>query len=96
MGIPSEKNGSHSKPDFAEEKKLMNNNDEQLRKKFIKDLLKVFLIPTLINKTFMLYFGIQYAKYPDEGYGYGLCVTVFVLFFTMGRFLWRYRGIQDP
>lgn len=73
----------------------MQSNEEQ-RQRFIRDLLRVFLVPTLVNKTFMLYFGIQYAKYPGEGYGYGLLITVFVLIFTMGSFLWKYRHISDP
>jgi hypothetical protein len=63
---------------------------------FTRDLIKVFLIPTLINKPFMLYFGLKYAANPGEGYGYGLFVTVLVLLFTTGRFLWKYRNEEDP
>ncbi len=63
---------------------------------FIRDLIKVFLIPTLVNKPFMFYFGLHYAAYPGEGYGYGLIATVFVLLFTTGRFVWKYRHESDP
>jgi hypothetical protein len=62
----------------------------------LKDFLQVFLIPTLINKAFMLYFGLHYAEFPGQGYGYGLIACVLFLIFTGGRFLWKYRNIQDP
>jgi hypothetical protein len=62
----------------------------------LKDFLKVFLGPILINKMFMLYFGLNYAEYPGEGYGYGLAAAVLVLAVTVGNFLWRYRNIEDP
>ncbi len=62
----------------------------------MKDFLKVFLIPLLINKMFMMYFGLQYSNYPGEGYGYGLCATFVFLAFTIGRFIWKYRHIDDP
>lgn len=63
---------------------------------FFKDLLRVFLVPTLVNKAFMFYFGLQYAKYPGEGYGYGLWATILFLIFSMAAFLWKYRGVDDP
>lgn len=62
----------------------------------LKDFLKVLLVPLLINKAFMLYFGLNYADHPGEGYGYGLIATILFLFFTVGRFLWKYRNIEDP
>lgn len=62
----------------------------------IKDLVKVFLVPTLINKFFMLYFGLNYSNHPGEGYGYGLAATLLFLAFTVGRFLWKYKDIEDP
>lgn len=65
-------------------------------KKVLADFLKVFLVPLLINKLFMLYFGLNYADNPGEGYGYGLVATILFLLFTVGRFLWKYRHIEDP
>ncbi len=62
----------------------------------IKDFLKVFIVPVLINKMFMLYFGLNYSSHPGEGYGYGLVATILFLIFTVGRFLWKYRNIEDP
>lgn len=62
----------------------------------IKDFLKVFIVPVLINKMFMLYFGLNYADNPDQGYGYGLAATILFLFFTVGRFLWKFKDIEDP
>lgn len=62
----------------------------------LKDFLKVFFMPFLVNKFFMVYFGINYANHRDEGYGYGLVATIIILFITVGRFLWKYKDIQDP
>jgi len=45
---------------------------------------------------FMMYFGIHYSLYPDEGYGYGLAATLFFLVFNLGRFVLRYKDIEDP
>ena len=60
------------------------------------DFLKVLLGPVLINKIFMMYFGLNYSQYPGEGYGYGLVVTFIVLFMTVGTFIWKYKDVEDP
>ncbi|MCX7978744.1 MAG: hypothetical protein N2578_07040 [Bdellovibrionaceae bacterium] len=66
------------------------------RKNVLADFIRVLIVPTIINKMFMLYFGLNYSKYPGEGYGYGLAATILFLIFTVGRFLWKYRHIEDP
>ena len=63
---------------------------------FLRDFLSVFLGPTLINKAFMLYFGLNYSDSPGEGYGYGLVATILFFLFTVGRFLWKYKDVEDP
>jgi len=67
-----------------------------MQNSFLKDLIRVFLLPTLINKALMLYFGLNYVEFPGEGYGYGLVATILILAFTMISFLWKYRDVQDP
>jgi hypothetical protein len=62
----------------------------------LKDFLKVFLVPILVNKMFMLYFGVNYSNYPGRGYGYGLIGTILFLVFTCARFVWKYKDIEDP
>lgn len=62
----------------------------------IKDFLIVFLVPTLINKMLMLYFGLNYSSSPGEGYGYGLVATIIFFLLTMGRFIWKYKDTEDP
>ncbi len=62
----------------------------------LKDFLKAFLIPVLINKMFMYYFGVNYSNYPGQGYGYGLIATILFLLFTCGRLIWKYWDIEDP
>jgi len=69
---------------------------EPAKPSVLKDFLVVFLGPTIVNKVFMVYFGLQYANYPGDGYGYGLVATIIILFLTMGRLIWKYRHIQDP
>jgi hypothetical protein len=61
-----------------------------------KDFLKIFIIPVLINKAFMLYFGLNYSEYPGEGYGYGLAASILFFLLTCARFIWKYRNIEDP
>lgn len=68
----------------------------EINKVFLRDLIKVFAFPTLINKFLMFYFGINYSLTPGEGYGYGLVATIVFLFINVGFFLWKYRHIQDP
>lgn len=62
----------------------------------LKDFIKVLIVPMLINKAFMLYFGLNYSNHPGEGYGYGLIATILFLFFTVGRFIWKYKDVEDP
>lgn len=64
-------------------------------KNVLADFIKVLLIPLLINKAFLLYFGLNYSNYPGEGYGYGLVASILLLFLTMGRFLWKYRNYEE-
>lgn len=62
----------------------------------LKDFLKAFLVPVLINKAFMMYFGLKYVDNPGEGYGYWFALTVVILFGALARFFWKYRNIEDP
>jgi hypothetical protein len=64
--------------------------------KVFKDFLKVFIVPVLFNKMFMLYFGLNYSAHPGEGYGYGLLATIVFFIFTCARFIWKYRNVEDP
>lgn len=65
------------------------------RKVFV-DFMKTLLIPLLINKAFMLYFGINYSSNPGQGYGYGLIATVVILVGGLVLFFWKYRNVEDP
>lgn len=44
----------------------------------------------------MLYFGLNYAEHPDEGYGYGLAASILFFLFSCGRFIWKYKDVEDP
>ena len=61
----------------------------------LKSFLLAFIFPTLILKSLLLYFGLQYSNYPGEGYGYGL---VTCLAFSVGnaiRFVYKNRDIEE-
>jgi len=69
--------------------------DAQKRKKTLKDMIVAFLMPTLFGKVCVLYFGIHYSRYPDEGYGWGLAAAIVFTVSMLGRFLWRYRKYEE-
>lgn len=64
-------------------------------KKVLKDFILAFLVPTLVNKMFMLYFGLNYSEFPGEGYGYGLVASILFLVFSLVRLVWKYRNVED-
>lgn len=64
-------------------------------KKVLKDFILAFLVPTLVNKMFMLYFGLNYSEFPGEGYGYGLVASILFLVFSLVRLVWKYRDVED-
>lgn len=64
-------------------------------KLIIKDFLRSFLMPTLIGKSFVLYFGINYSMYPGEGYGYGLAGSIAFTAISLVLFAWKYRNYED-
>lgn len=60
------------------------------------DFVKALLLPTIVGKCLIYYFGLMYSSYPDEGYGYGLALSITFTVGNLLRFLWKYRHIQDP
>lgn len=81
----------------------MSNTQDQLKHKppklapkaILKDFLRSFLVPTLVGKAFVLYFGIRQAEYPGEGYGYGLAASICFTVTTLSLFVWKYRHYED-
>jgi hypothetical protein len=58
--------------------------------------LRIFLIPTLVGKVLILYFGIHMALYPDRGYGYGLVASMVFLLLNFAVFLYmNYRDEEE-
>lgn len=76
-----------------------NNNQQPVKplsaKVIMLDFLRSFLVPTLVTKCFVLYFGIMYADYPGEGYGYGLIASCTFTVITLSLFAWKYRNYED-
>lgn len=65
------------------------------QKKFLFDFILSFLMPTLIGKSLVFYFGLNYSRYPGEGYGIGLALSLLFTLSMLGRFLWKYRNYED-
>lgn len=61
----------------------------------LSDLILTFLTPTLVGKTLLIYFGLNYTDHPGEGYGYGLIIAILFTATMMGRFLWKYRNYEE-
>lgn len=57
--------------------------------------LRIFLLPTLFLKTAILYFGLKYAQYPDEGYGWSLLAAIALSLLNFSYFLWQSRHDTD-
>lgn len=63
--------------------------------KTLSQLIVSFLMPTLIGKSFVLYFGLNYSENPGEGFGYGLAAAIFFTVFMLLRLIWNFRGKQE-
>lgn len=50
--------------------------------------LRSLLVPLLITKTLIVYFGLNYSQFPGEGYGYGLAATIVFTCVSLGYFAW--------
>jgi hypothetical protein len=61
----------------------------------LKDLLIAFVLPTLLGKSLIIYFGLNYSDHPDEGYGIGLVLSILFTLLMMGRFVWKFRNYED-
>ncbi len=59
------------------------------------DFIRSFLFPAIVGKIAILYFGIHYALYPGEGYGYGLLGSILFTLTSLGLFIWKYRNYED-
>jgi hypothetical protein len=64
-------------------------------KKTLKDFIRSFLMPTLVGKTLVLYFGINYSMSPDEGYGYGLAASIAFTVVGLLALIWKYRDQEE-
>lgn len=70
-------------------------DSEKKSQKMMRDFILTLVLPMLVNKVFMMYFGMHYAIYPGEGYGYGLATTIFVMLGILGYLIWKYRNYND-
>lgn len=61
----------------------------------LKVFLRTFLMPTLVGKSLVMFFGLNYSNHPGEGYGYGLAASLAFTFVTLVSFAWRYRNQEE-
>jgi hypothetical protein len=59
------------------------------------DFIKSFLMPMLVGKTGVMYFGLNYSQYPGEGYGYGLAASMLITVLSLIGLIYKYRNIED-
>lgn len=57
--------------------------------------IRAFIVPTLLLKAFVLYFGLNYSSHPGEGYGWGLIISITLSLFNFALFLWKTRNNQE-
>jgi hypothetical protein len=75
------------RPEAFQSKKVKGSN--------FHDYLKVFLVPTFLLKLGILYYGMHYARYPGEGYGWGLFGFIIASLANFGLFLWKTRNDEN-
>ncbi|MES2965125.1 MAG: hypothetical protein V4760_14665 [Bdellovibrionota bacterium] len=51
--------------------------------------LRIALVPLMVTKVLILYFGIHYSMYPGEGYGYGLAFFCAFTVISCLVFIWK-------
>jgi hypothetical protein len=66
-----------------------------MKNNLLFNFLKSFLMPTLIGKSLVLYFGLMYSDHPGDGYGYGLVLSILFTFISLVLFAWKYRNHED-
>lgn len=59
------------------------------------DFVFAFVMPTVLGKCLVLYFGLLYSAREGEGYGYGLFASIAFTLAMVTRFLWKYRDYND-
>lgn len=57
-------------------------------KKQFLSYIRMLFVPTIFTKTLIMFFGLNYAMYPGEGYGYGLAVAICFSICTFSYFVW--------
>lgn len=51
----------------------------------------IFLGPTLLLKTGIMYFGMKYSNNPGEGYGWALTAAIVLSVINFSAFIWFFR-----
>ncbi len=64
-------------------------------KSALKVFIRTFLVPTLVGKALVIFFGLNYSSYPGEGYGYGLVASLAFTFISLAAFAWKYRNQEE-
>lgn len=64
-------------------------------KPIVRDFIVALVLPAVVGKAMILYFGGNYTSNPGEGWGYALSLAIVFTVFMVIRFLWRYRNYKD-
>ncbi len=69
--------------------------EKPVKKLQLANFIFAFLMPMLIGKSLIMFFGSYYSTYPGEGYGYGLAAAITFTLLMFARFLWAFRDYED-
>lgn len=70
-------------------------NAQPSDKKALIAFLRAFILPTLAGKVAILYFGLNYSKYPGEGYGYGLAASLLFMLTMLSTLVYKFWNVED-
>lgn len=66
-----------------------------MKKEQVWPFIRAVLMPTLIGKSLIMYFGLNYSESPGEGYGYGLVASILFTVLMLIYFVWKFRDYVD-
>jgi hypothetical protein len=58
--------------------------------------VRALIMPTIVIKAFVMFFGLNYSMYPGEGYGYGLALALFASVANISYFIYSQSRKKRP
>lgn len=61
----------------------------------VSTYIRIFFVPTILIKTGIMFFGLNYSMYPGDGYGYGLAICIALTLTNFAYFIWTFRNYSE-